>query len=145
MSTAVLHAVDRAAFVRSAVIAADAARHCWPGYAACEAAIDSDFGTSELAENANNFFKLRAPVKLQLPDRIYPMRGVLRQLDFLKFQSMAECFEYRMLFLRRFPVFAPALRARTGREYIQAVSLLWSGDRARAQQVLDLYRAVEGQ
>ena len=66
-----------------------------------------------------------------------------KQYDWLKFRSLQECFEARMLKLRRFNMYYLALRAKTGGEYIREVSKLWSTDSERPRKVMELVQALE--
>jgi len=48
-------------FLTMAAAAAQAAAHPFPAIAACEAALESAWGTSRLASEARNLFGLKAP------------------------------------------------------------------------------------
>ena len=139
-------APDRATFLRSLYEAAKASGHIWPSFAACEAAIDSDWGTSELAKQANNVFNLRAPARFasNMQWAIYVQTVNGKQYDWLKFRSLQECFEARMSKLRNFNMYYLALRAKTGGEYIREVSKLWSTDSERPRKVMELVQALDG-
>lgn len=126
------------------VEAARASGHIWPEYAACEAALDSNFGTTELAIKANNVFNLRAPAKWPIGSHVYVQTVNGKQYDWLEFRTVESCFAARMDKLRRFTMFYLALRAKTAAEYVTQVSKLWSGDPMRAKNVLSLYAALEG-
>src|ERR1700761_5944697 len=70
--------MSEAEFLAKAVAAAKAAGHVWPEYAACEAALESAWGGSELAVQANNLFgqkqahlPLAGTETLTLPTREY--------------------------------------------------------------------------
>lgn len=47
-------------FISKARVMAKSAQHPWPDYAACEAALESNFGMSGLALQANNLFGRKA-------------------------------------------------------------------------------------
>jgi hypothetical protein len=134
----------RGKFLLDCYAAAKDAGHIWPIYAACEGALDSEFGTTEPAVNALNLFSLRAPARVpaMMAGAIWTQTVNGRQYDWLKFSSLAQCFTVRMEKLRRFSCYYQALRAKTGRDYILEVSKLWSQDPARPQKVFALAGAL---
>lgn len=134
--------------------AAKAAGHIWPEYAACEAALESRWGASELARLGRNLFgqKQRTPPTpplfetVELPtEEIVSGAAVREMARWVVFPTIAECFRERMFTLRTLRIFysdyARALAATTGEEYVIAVSRKWSTDPQRAEKVLEIYRA----
>jgi flagellum-specific peptidoglycan hydrolase FlgJ len=137
-------------FLAKACAAARVAGHVWPEFAACEAALESAWGGSALAVEANNLFgqKQSHPAigeTLTLPTREFIRDAwVTVQAQWVKFASWNECFAERMSLLRRlsaeYPHYAEALAATTGEAYVTAVSKSWSTDPARAEKVLAVHR-----
>lgn len=144
-------------FLIKAAAAASAAGHIWPEYAACEAALESGWGVSQLAVKANNLFGQKQTIPamegsgtLSLPTREF-LKGKWVEInaEWVRFADWSACFKARMALLEReqseYPAFAAALRATTGEEFIRQVSSKWSTDPLRAEKVLCIYRnhAVE--
>lgn len=149
--------------MQSAAAAAAAAGHVWPQIAACEAALESGWGTSRLATRGNNLFGQKQGRKIPLP---YPTIGLLTEEispagkpyvesdSWLVFPDWPTCFRERMALLGRLPIYAPALSARTGEAFVREVSgyyenqdpskpyhARWSTDPQRADKVLEIFRA----
>lgn len=137
-------------FLRQATAAARAARHIFPDYAACEAALESNWGQSRLAREANNLFGQKASAEqgsstLALPTQEFLHgRWVTVLAQWARFADQAACFGARMALLRRlqhsYPAYARALGAATGEAFIQEVSRAWSTDPHRADKVLAIHR-----
>jgi flagellum-specific peptidoglycan hydrolase FlgJ len=138
-------------FLLKASAAARAAGHLFPEYAACEAALESGWGLSHLATEANNLFgqkqshpPLPGTETLNLPTREF-LHGawVSVQAAWVKFSDWESCFRERMALLHSlaasWPNYAAALRAATGEQFIAEVSRTWSTDPARAGKVLAVY------
>lgn len=139
------------AFLRRAAAAARAAGHTFPDYAACEAALESNWGQSRLAREANNLFGQKASVQeqglatLALPTQEFLHgRWVTVIAQWARFADQAACFRARMALLRRlqhsYPAYARALVASTGESFIEEVSRAWSTDPQRAAKVLAIHR-----
>jgi flagellum-specific peptidoglycan hydrolase FlgJ len=138
-------------FLAKATQAASTAGHIWPEYAACEAALESGWGTSKLAVRANNLFgqKQTAPPLYGTGNLVLPTREFLRGewvevvARWISFPDWIACFRSRMEMLEReqgeYPAFAAALRATTGEEFVRQVSSKWSTDPERAEKVLEIY------
>lgn len=136
-------------FLAEATAAARAAGHIFPEHAACEAALESGWGSSELAMEANNLFgqKQSHPPRgaaLALPTREYLHGAWLTvSAQWMKFQDWRECFAERMELLRRlaaaYPHYRDALSATTGDQFVEQVSKSWSTDPARAEKVLEVF------
>jgi flagellum-specific peptidoglycan hydrolase FlgJ len=142
--------VDANTFFARAVPAARVAQHIFPEYAACEAALESAWGASELALRANNLFgqKQSSPpsgASLSLPTREF-LEGTWTVVpaEWRLFTDWAASFAHRMDLLRRmsprWPHYQQALTAGTGEAFITAVSKTWSTDPGRAAKVLSIYR-----
>jgi flagellum-specific peptidoglycan hydrolase FlgJ len=143
-------------FLRQAAVAARAAGHIFPEYAACEAALESNWGQSRLAREANNLFGQKASVQeqglgeqgtgtLTLPTQEF-LHGhwVTVIAHWARFSDQTACFRARMELLRRLehghPAYARALAAATGEVFVQEVSRTWSTDPERAAKVLAIHR-----
>jgi flagellum-specific peptidoglycan hydrolase FlgJ len=143
-------------FLRNASVAARAAGHIFPEYAACEAALESTWGQSRLAREANNLFGQKQSADsiatpgadagvLALPTQEFLHgRWVTVVAHWARFTDAAACFGARMALLRRlghsYPAYTRALAAATGEGFIEEVSRAWSTDPQRAQKVLAIHR-----
>ena len=140
-------------FLLRAYQAAVDAKHVFPEYAACEAALESGWGHSALSVQANNLFgqkQSHPPIEgtetLAMPTREY-LHGawVTVQANWTKFSDWDGCFTARMSLLQRLsahdPHYAEALSAATGEIFITQVSVSWSTDPQRAGKVLSIYDA----
>lgn len=138
-------------FLLRAYQAAVDANHIFPEFAACEVALESGWGHSELAQQANNLFgqkQSHPPVEgtstLILPTREY-LHGSWEtvQANWTKFSDWSACFSARMQLLKRLSPsdshYAAALRAESGEKFITEVSISWSTDPQRAGKVLSIY------
>ena len=138
-------------FLIKAAHAAQAAGHPFPDYAACEAALESGWGMSHLATEANNLFgqkqahpPLAGTDTISLPTREF-LHGawVSVQANWVKFEDWAACFRGRRALLESlstaYPNYKAALTATTGEEFVTAVSKTWSTDPGRAGKVLAVY------
>jgi flagellum-specific peptidoglycan hydrolase FlgJ len=146
-------------FLRNASAAARAAGHIFPEYAACEAALESIWGQSRLAREANNLFGQKQSADthsgiatpgadagvLALPTQEFLHgRWVTVVAHWARFTDHAACFRARMALLRRlehsYPAYTRALSAATGEAFIEDVSRAWSTDPQRAAKVLAIHR-----
>lgn len=123
--------------------------HIYPRMAACEAALESNWGQSELARVGNNLFGLKQkthPVygTLVLPTKEF-LDGRWQEVDagFVSYESMQDCFTDRMETLRRlegeYAHYAAALTAADADTYVREVSKTWSTDPQRADKVIEIY------
>ena len=137
-------------FLTRARAAALAAGHVFPEFAACEAALESAWGQSKLATQANNLFgqkQSHPPVGegLQLPTKEYA-HGAWMTVPALwaKFGNWQDCFAARMALLERlakaYPAYAAALAAGSGSDFVTLVSKRWSTDPDRGQKVLEVWQ-----
>src|ERR1700745_3128378 len=132
--------------------AARAAGHIFPDYAACEAALESTWGQSRLAREANNLFGQKQSLDdaagigtLSMPTQEFLHgRWLTVTAHWARFADQAACFRARMAMLRRlehsYPAYARALAATTGEAFIEEVSRAWSTDPQRAAKVLAIHR-----
>jgi flagellum-specific peptidoglycan hydrolase FlgJ len=113
-------------FLRQAAAAASAAGHIFPDYAACEAALESTWGRSRLAREANNLFGQKQSLEsvekagvekagsegagtLALPTQEYLNgRWVTVIARWARFTDQAACFRARMALLHRLQQSYPA-------------------------------------
>jgi flagellum-specific peptidoglycan hydrolase FlgJ len=139
-------------FLRQASTAACAAGHIFPDYAACEAALESTWGRSRLAREANNLFGQKqsaegidgtAPLALPTQEFLHG-QWVTITAYWARFSDQADCFRARMALLQRlkhsYPANAHALATATGEVFIEEVSRAWSTDPQRAAKVLAIHR-----
>jgi flagellum-specific peptidoglycan hydrolase FlgJ len=121
----------------------------FPSMQACEAALESGYGSSELARDAFNLFgtkqhthpeygTLNLPTKEFLDDK-----WVACEAEWVKYPSLADCFADRMATLQRlaphYPHYAAALAAPDAETFVSQVSLTWSTDPQRAAKVLSIW------
>lgn len=141
-------------FLQAAAAAATKSGHIFPEMAACEAALESAYGTSELATRDFNLFgtkQHRHPIYLthNLPTREFE-NGEWKTVTaaWVSYPDWASCFADRMATLQRlapaFPHYAAALGAASAEIYVNEVSRTWATDPARAAKVLAIYDACAG-
>lgn len=143
--------LEQLQFLERAAAAARHANHVWPEFAACEAALETSWGTSQLFLRGNNVFGEKqhaTPVYLtmMLPTwEVVNGQKITIQAAFIWFPSAIEAFMSRMETLQRlagtYPEYAAALAATTGEEFVTEVSKRWSTDPERAVKVLEIYSA----
>jgi flagellum-specific peptidoglycan hydrolase FlgJ len=134
------------AFLVAAKMAARVAGHIWPEYAAAEAALESGWGNSTLAVKANNLFgqkaghTTKAYPSISLPTHEWVAgKLVPATAEWPMFPDWPTCFLERMNLLHALPVYALALQATTGDDYVRLVSAKWATDPQRAVKVLDIF------
>ena len=151
---------EQVEFLRRACGAARLAHHVWSEYAACEAALETAWGTSRLYLQGNNVFGEKQHAKpvfltVTLPTREYRygVGWITVQAPFIWFPSPIEAFEMRMQTLRRlaveknsageleYPEYAAALAATSGEAFVTEVSKRWSTDPERGAKVLEIFNA----
>jgi len=146
-------------FLLAAFQAAISAKHIFPEYAACEAALESAWGKSQLAIKAQNLFgrkQSHPPVfdTLDMPTHEYVHGEMVPVMaHWVKYPDWASCFDDRMALLRRlsvvtnedgslkFPEYLDALNSQIGESFVVNVSKKWSTDPLRATKVLQIYAA----
>ena len=140
-------------FLMRAAEAAREGKHVFPQMAACEAALESGWGRSQLALEANNLFGQKqdrwhpeGEGSLSLPTEEFEGdKWVGTVAEWVRFASWADCFRGRMQLLEllsvEYPSYGEALRAQTPQEFVRLVSECWSTDPDRAAKVLAIYDA----
>lgn len=139
-------------FLDAATTEAAKVSHPFPAMAACEAALESNYGLSELARDACNLFGMKQhlhPVfqTMTLPTREFENGEweTVPGADWVKYPDQASCFADRLSTLRRLapvlPNYANALEAVDAYAYVTAVSASWSTDPQRAAKVIAIYQA----
>lgn len=157
-------------FLQLAAAYAQAAGHVFPQMAACEAALESAYGRSQLAAADNNLFGMKQhwhpeygtvnlPTKefvmaphstsgaANAADMGHPGKWIETTAEFVKYPDWTSCFRDRMATLRRlapnYPHYAAALAATSPEQYITEVSKSWSTDPKRAEKVLAIFQTSE--
>lgn len=141
-------------FLLRALEAAKKADHVFAEMAACEAALESGYGVSELASKFSNLFGCKQHVHPVYGTHVLPTKefldGQWKELNssWIVYPDWATCFADRMATLKRlasaYPHYKAALEAASGTTYINEVSQTWSTDPKRAEKVLSIYDAVAG-
>jgi flagellum-specific peptidoglycan hydrolase FlgJ len=137
-------------FLEKATAEAVKANHPFPRMAACEAALESNYGLSQLARDGFNLFGMKQhshPVfgTMTLPTREF-LDGQWKSVsaNWVKYTDWRACFADRLATLERLsnalPHYAAALKATDAQSYISEVSKTWSTDPNRAQKVLSIYQ-----
>lgn len=139
------------AFLDRATAEAIKANHPFAMMAAAEAALESGFGTSELAARDNNLFGTKQHRHPAYGTIILPTREFLDGKWIATSASWVKYPDWRAAFADRFATierlskiyrhYAAALAATDPQTYVQQVSLTWSTDPARAAKVLTIYQA----
>lgn len=140
-------------FIASAAVEATKAGHPFPEMAAAEAALESNYGLSALARDANNLFGMKqhqhpnpAFGTLTLPTREFENGAweVVPGAEWVKYPDLASCFADRLSTLQRlspvYPHYAAALDASDPYGYVTQVSQTWSTDPQRAAKVIAIYQ-----
>jgi len=118
-------------FAVQMVAQAKASGHIFPSYAAAEACLESAWGYSQLCQRTNDVFGMKAPngwtgrtITMHTNEII---RGVaeLEPATWPIFNSYMEAFVERMAILKRLPLYASALQATSGEQYLREVSGHW--------------------
>lgn len=140
-------------FLQRAIAEAIKANHPFPRMAACEAALESNWGNSELARDGLNLFGMKQHSHaiygtMNLPTREF-LNGEWKAVtsQWVKYPDWRACFADRLATLERlsnaFPHYAAALRAPDAQSYIAEVSKTWSTDPDRAAKVLAIYNELQ--
>lgn len=135
-------------FLPKAFAAAKAAGHVWPEYASCEAALESGWGESLLCKQANNLFGQKQgfsteglPTVEIMTHEYFKGRLVVVPAEWPSFPSWESSFAARMELLKRSSLYAYALGAESGEDFIRRVSKVWSTDPDRGSKVLQIHDA----
>lgn len=136
-------------FLERARAEAVKANHPFAAMAACEAALESNWGNSELAREGNNLFGMKQHAHAVFGTMTLPTREFLHgewkavSANWVHYPDWRACFADRLATLERlsnaFPHYAAALHAEDAQTYISEVSKTWSTDPDRAKKVLDVY------
>jgi len=142
------------AFVLKIAEEAAASSHCWPQMAACEAALESGFGTSGLAVRDLNLFGMKQHTHPVYGTENLPTKEFLHgdwvtvTAPWVVYPSYEACFDDRMNTLDRlknaYPNYAHALLATDPFTYVRDVSATWSTDPHRADNIIEIYHEVFG-
>jgi len=127
-------------FLSRAYTAAEKAGHIFSEMAACEAALESAYGSSGLAAKYNNLFGCKQHVHPIYGTHVLPTREFLDgkwlavNSSWIVYPGWADCFADRMATLQRLspviPHYKNALAAGSATTYINEVSQGWSTDPA---------------
>jgi flagellum-specific peptidoglycan hydrolase FlgJ len=137
-------------FLDRATAEAVKANHPFPQMTACEAALESNWGNSQLAREGNNLFGMKQHVHqvygtMTLPTReCLDEKWVVCSANWVKYPDWRACFADRLATLERlsnvYPHYRAALDAKDARTYITEVSSTWSTDPLRGLKVLGIYK-----
>ena len=139
-------------FLERATAEAIKANHPFPRIAACEAALESNWGNSQLAREGNNLFGMKAHSHptLQCGTMNLPTKEFLDgkwmacSAKWVTYPDWRACFCDRLATLERlsnaYPHYAAALRAKDAETFVTEVSRTWSTDPDRARKVLSIYQ-----
>jgi flagellum-specific peptidoglycan hydrolase FlgJ len=141
-------------FLDSTSQAAQDAGHCFPTMAACEAALESGYGTSRLAIADHNLFGMKQHQHPVFGTHSLPTKEFLKgdwvtvSADWVSYPADVDCFHDRMLTLVRlskaYPHYAAAIQATDAAVYVTEVSKTWSTDPERANKVIAIHNAYLG-
>lgn len=127
--------MDQQSFLQQMYSAAVTAKHPWPEYAACEAAIDSWWDVGKLIATANNPFGFRTPSKVApgstsivvANNRVWNGKMTVASASFLKYNTLADAFTERMKRMKQLrSTYYGALNADSGEEFVMQVSARWT-------------------
>jgi flagellum-specific peptidoglycan hydrolase FlgJ len=141
-------------FLDDASEQAERAGCIFPTMQACEAALESAYGTSKLATQGRNLFGVKQHSTsiyetLDLPTREF-LNGqwVTVMAHWVKYPTLAACFSDRTDTLHRLapklPHYASALAANDAETFVREVSKTWSTDPDRADKVLAIHKVYLG-
>jgi flagellum-specific peptidoglycan hydrolase FlgJ len=141
-------------FLQRAYLAARQAGHVFPEMAACEAALESGFGHSQLATQDRNLFGMKQHLHPIYGTHSLPTREFLSDqwvtinTNWIVYPDWQSCFADRMATLQRlasvYPHYKTALGAGSGTTYVMEVSRSWSTDPERGEKVLAIYDECAG-
>lgn len=142
------------AFLDRARAEAIKANHPFAAMAAAEAALESNWGNSELAREGNNLFGMKQhahPVcgTINLPTKEYlDGQWMACTSQWVEYPDWRACFADRLATLERlsnaYPHYKAALEAQDAETFVRQVSLTWSTDPNRADKVLSIYQEYLG-
>lgn len=133
-------------FLSLAFKEAKQAGHIFPNAAACEACVESSWGTSQLYVEDRNCFGMKQHehpvfVTVTLPTKEFlGNKWVTVNAPFVKYPTLADCFADRMNTLRTlapaYPHYAAALAATNPEDFLTQVSRTWSTGPTRGAQCI---------
>lgn len=137
-------------FLLAAAQEAIKANHPFARMAACEAALESNYGLSVLAREDRNLFGMKQHVHpiyltMNLPTREFE-GGEWKTVtaSWIIYPDWRACFADRLATLERlssiYPHYKAALSAPDAETYAREVSASWSTDPQRADKVISIYR-----
>jgi len=136
-------------FLDQATAAAVKANHPFAQMTACEAALESNWGNSELAREGNNLFGMKQhchPIygTMTLPTHEFEQgEWTVVGASWVKYPDWRGCFADRLATLERlsnaYPHYKAALEAPDAQTYVTEVSKTWATDPNRATKVLSIY------
>lgn len=138
-------------FLAKAVRAARDAGHVFPAMAACEAAIDSSWGESQLAEY-NNLFRMKQHERpiyetVQFANCDFETDLWREKATWVCYPDLKACFRDRMKTLYILAAihtdYALALAAHSANEFVREVSRTWSTDLQRAAKCIALHNSQQ--
>ncbi|HZQ90278.1 MAG TPA: glucosaminidase domain-containing protein [Terriglobales bacterium] len=140
--------MTREQFLRAAAAAAlasSATSGLLPGITLAQAALESNFGGSALAREANNYFGIKAVRGrdfIEMPTReIVDGKEEKVAAKFARFASMGECFAFRDALILRSSHYAEARAVATdAQQFVRALAKHWATDPAYAARILSIYR-----
>jgi len=137
-------------FLDHATAEAVRANHPFAQMAACEAALESSWGNSQLAREGNNLFGMKQHAHPIYGTMTLPTRECLDgkwmscSANWVKYRDWRGCFADRLATLERlsnvYSHYKAALDAKDARTYIMEVSSTWSTDPLRGLKVWDIYQ-----
>ena len=138
------------AFLDKATAEAQKVNHPFPQMAAAEAALESSWGNSQLAREANNLFGMKQhahPVcgTVTLPTQEFlDGKWMACSARWVEYPDWSACFADRLATLQRlsnaYPHYKAAIEAQDPETFIREVSKTWSTDPRRAEKVLSIYQ-----
>jgi flagellum-specific peptidoglycan hydrolase FlgJ len=141
-------------FLHEAFHAAKLSGHIFPEMAACEAALESRYGTSALAVECKNLFGLKQHMHPLFGTHVLPTKEVIDgkwvalNSSWIVYPDWAACFSDRMATLKRLASvylhYKNALAAASATTYVMEVSRTWSTDPKRGEDVLAIYDEMAG-
>ena len=147
----VMASAQQLEFLKNAGYAAKQAGHIWPAMAACEAAVETEWGVTIASTGDNNLFGTKQhtmPVfgTVMLPTREFIAgKWISIQAPFIKYPTLQDSFADRMATLNRlaasYPHYAAALAATSAEVFVTEVSKTWSTSPTRASDCIAIFRA----
>lgn len=141
-------------FLDTCVKLAREAGHIYPEMAACEAALESNWGKSKLAKEANNLFGRKQSIRpvyetysIKTKEYIGKAWHIV-EAKWVKYPDLKTCFKDRMELLQRlrgtYVEYDKALKATTPEDFIHWVSSRWATDPERGEKCLSIYKKYFG-